>query len=85
MMDKGTIIRTSVLLVALINQFLVIFGKSPLPFSDQEVEQIASVIFTFITALWTWYKNNYVTKKGRAQKEVLERENLLGEKRESAK
>lgn len=36
-MDKGTIARTAVLLVALANQFLTIFGWNPLPWSENEV------------------------------------------------
>ncbi|PAE07492.1 phage holin [Terribacillus saccharophilus] len=75
-MDNGTIIRTIVLAVALINQFLIIFDKSPLPFNNIELEQILSSLFTFAASLIAWYKNNYVTKKGKLQKEVLQQSNL---------
>ncbi|MGG1593983.1 phage holin [Terribacillus saccharophilus] len=75
-MDNGTIIRTVVLAVALINQFLVIFDKSPLPINNIELEQLLSSLFTFAASLIAWYKNNYITKKGRLQKEVLQQSNL---------
>lgn len=61
-MDKGTIIRTTVLVVALINQVIVMFGLSPLPFNDAEVEAGVSALFTTVAALWAWWKDNDVTK-----------------------
>lgn len=75
-MDKGTIIRTIVLAIALLNQFLVIFNKSPLPISNEELEQILSSVFTLVVSLIAWYKNNYVTSKGKQQREVLQEVNL---------
>jgi SPP1 family holin len=75
-MDKGTLIRTIVLFVALINGFLAMYGKSPLPFSNEQVEMFLSDAFITVAALVSWWKNNYVSKKGLAQKEVLERRGL---------
>ena len=34
---KETIIRTIILLIALVNQVLTSFGKNPLPFSDDQI------------------------------------------------
>ncbi|GGA87477.1 phage holin [Ornithinibacillus halotolerans] len=76
-MDKGTVIRTSILFVALINQLLVIFGKSPLPIDSEIIEQVVSAIFTTITALITWFKNNYITKRGKDQREALREKGLI--------
>ncbi|WP_112180683.1 MULTISPECIES: phage holin [Paraliobacillus] len=75
-MDKGTIIRTLTLLVALTNQVLVLFGKSPLPISDVVLEQFLSTSFTIISSLVAWFGNNYVTKKGKEQKECLKQHGL---------
>jgi SPP1 family holin len=75
-MDKGSIIRTIVLFVALANQFLVMNGMSPLPIADEQIEMVGSTLFTIVASLITWYKNNYITKKGQAQKIVLKRNNL---------
>ncbi|MGG7222634.1 phage holin [Bacillus sp. ATD] len=75
-MDKGTFVRTSVLIIALINQLLTIYNKSPLPLDNEQSEQFVSMIFTTIAAVIAWYKNNYVTKKGHSQKQLLEEKNL---------
>lgn len=75
-MDKGTLIRTIVLLIALVNQLLVSFGLTPIP-GDQGVwYEVASTIFTAATATWAWFKNNYITAKGKKQKEVLKQKGL---------
>lgn len=72
MFDKGTVIRTVLLLVALINQTMLMLGKSPLDIQEEQVNQLAdalysagSVIFTIGTTLAAWFKNNYVTEKGK--------------------
>ncbi|MDC3412510.1 phage holin [Terrihalobacillus insolitus] len=75
-MDKGTIIRTVVLVVALVNQLLVANGVSTLPFSSDEIESFLTGAFTVVATLVAWFKNNYVTSKGKAQKEIIEKEGL---------
>lgn len=75
-MDKMSIVRTVVLLLALTNQALAFAGKSPLPISDVGVEAFINGAFTVAASLWTWWKNNYVGKKGKAQKAVLEKHDL---------
>jgi SPP1 family holin len=60
--SKSTIVRTIVLIVMLINQLLAAFGKSPLPFSDEQVESFVSTMLTVASALWAWWKNNSFTK-----------------------
>ncbi|WP_339215550.1 phage holin [Ornithinibacillus sp. FSL M8-0202] len=79
-MDKGTVIRTVLLFVALINQLLVIFGKSPLPLDSETLELLISSLFTTVTALNTWFKNNYITKKGLQQRDVLREKGLINAK-----
>ncbi|KAA0837378.1 MULTISPECIES: phage holin [Bacillus] len=82
-LDKGTVIRTVLLFIALVNQTLIMFGKSALPISEDQVNTLAdslylagSTIFTIVTTLVAWYKNNYVTGKGKQQKEVLKQKGL---------
>lgn len=58
---KETLIRTLVLVVALINQVLTVFGKNPLPFGDETVYKTLSLIFTAGASLWAWWKNNSFT------------------------
>ncbi|WP_458419806.1 phage holin [Bacillus pumilus] len=81
--DKGTVIRTVLLFMALINQTLIIFGKPVLPIEEDQITSLAdtlylagSMIFTIVTTLVAWFKNNYVTDKGKLQKEVLKQKGL---------
>ncbi|MCC9087222.1 phage holin [Bacillus pumilus] len=81
--DKGTVVRTVLLFIALINQGLIMFGKPVLPISEDQVNTLTetlylafSMVFTLVTTLVAWYKNNYVTDKGKKQKEVLKQKGL---------
>ncbi len=56
--SKETIIRTVVLVIALINQVLTVLGKNPLPFSDEAVYEGVTAVFTVGASIWTWWKNN---------------------------
>ena len=71
-MDKATVIRTIILLVALTNQFLVSLGLSPFPFSAEQIEVGLSWSFTVLATLWTWWKNNNVTKEAQKAQEYLD-------------
>lgn len=62
-MTKGTIVRTVVLFVALVNQVLVMSGMSPLPFEDAEVEMFVSTAFTAVASLVAWWRNNSFTEQ----------------------
>jgi len=69
--------------MALINQGLIMFGKPVLPISEDQVTSLAetlylafSMVFTLVTTLVAWFKNNYVTDKGKKQKEVLQQKGL---------
>lgn len=59
----GTWVRTIALLVVFVNQLLAIYGKSPIPFNEEQVELVVSTILTGVVSLWTWWKNNSFTKK----------------------
>ncbi|MEK4568784.1 phage holin [Bacillus sp. FSL K6-3458] len=81
--DKGTVIRTVLLFMALINQTLILFGKPVLPIEEDQITSLSetlylafSMIFTLVTTLVAWFKNNYVTDKGKLQKEVLKQKGL---------
>ncbi|MEK4374601.1 phage holin [Bacillus sp. FSL L8-0533] len=81
--DKGTVVRTVLLFIALINQALIMFGKPVLPISEDQVNTLTetlylafSMVFTLVTTLVAWFKNNYVTSKGHLQKETLKQKGL---------
>ncbi len=58
---KETVIRTVVLAIALINQVLTVFGKNPLPFSNEALYEAFSLAATAGASLWAWWKNNSFT------------------------
>lgn len=57
-----TIIRTVCLVLALVNQGLMIAGHSILPVTDEQVAELLTLGFTIVTSLWAWWKNNSFTK-----------------------
>ena len=60
--STDTIIRTIVLVLALINQVLTALGKNPLPFSDDVVYEAVTLAVTIGASAWSWWKNNSFTK-----------------------
>ena len=60
--SADTIARTVVLIIALINQTLAIFGKERLPFVESDIYQIVSFGITIVVAWRAWWKNNSFTK-----------------------
>ena len=61
--DKSTWIRTFVLLAALINQALVIFGVTEKKIDEESFTCIASYALTAISSIWSWWKNNSFTER----------------------
>ena len=73
--SKETIIRTIILVIALLNQILTAAGKNPLPFSDEEIYTGLTAVFTVAAAVWAWWKNNSFTENAIAADEYLEKKN----------
>lgn len=69
--QTGTIVRTALLALALLNQILVYTGHSVLPITDATLELIITNGFTLVASLITWWKNNSFTKKAIAADQVL--------------
>lgn len=63
--SKGAWFRIVFLAFALVNQLLVVYGKSPLPFTEAELEQLFSLIWTAVAAIIAWWKDNDWTEKAR--------------------
>lgn len=76
-LDKMMIIRTVVLFVVLLNQSLVLAGFSPLPFTDKQIENGLTIVFTIVASLWAWWKDNDITRKARERKQFLKDNNKL--------
>lgn len=69
--SKETTIRTVLLIIALVNNALALFGKSPIPISDDTVVDIVSFLFTAGTAIATWWYNNSFTLPAQLADECL--------------
>jgi len=69
--ESGTIIRTALLIIALINQMLVATGHSVLPIDDELATNIITYVFTAVTSLIAWFKNNSITKEAIEADQVL--------------
>lgn len=60
--SKGTIARTVILILALVNQVLTMCGLNPLPFSEDMIYELITLLCTIGAAAWAWWKNNSFTK-----------------------
>ncbi|OIR59353.1 phage holin [Bacillus sp. FMQ74] len=82
--DKGTIVRTLLLAIALLNQIMMMLGKTAFIINEEDINDLYDCLYTIFTIVFTtstttvaWFKNNYVTAKGQKQKQVLKKENLF--------
>lgn len=72
-MDKWTVVRTVSLIITWLNVWLDHLGLVSIPVVSEETIALG---LTTIVSVWAWFKNNYITLKGRQQKEILERRGL---------
>lgn len=66
--SAGTITRTVLLFLSLVNLVLGAFGMSPLPIDSEQLNTLISSVFTIIMAIITWWKDNDITEKARERK-----------------
>lgn len=71
--SKGTAIRTAVLILAIANNGLALFGKSPLPIDDEVLTNVINFIFMTGAAFVAWWKNNSFTKEAIKADELLKK------------
>ncbi|WP_241733372.1 phage holin [Bifidobacterium dentium] len=69
--DSGTISRFLVLLLALVNQALTMFGHPVLNIDDTTITQLVSLAWTAGSAIWCYWKDNDVTRHARVKKARL--------------
>ena len=60
--SSGTIARTIVLVLALVNQVLSMLGYKIIPIEDEQVNDFITMLFTIGSALAAWWKNNSFTE-----------------------
>lgn len=68
---SSTIVRTVVLVVALINQALTMAGKSLLPITDEQIAELLTLVLTIGSSLWAWWKNNSFTQAAITADEMM--------------
>ena len=59
--STGTIIRTLCLILALTNLVLESCGKKILPISDEQISEVVTLVFTIVTSVVGFWKNNSFT------------------------
>lgn len=72
--SSGTIARTAVLILALVNQLLAVFGYRVIPIDDDQINDLVTIAFTIGSALAAWWKNNSFTEaaiEGDKYKEII--------------
>lgn len=71
-LKKETVIRTVLLVLALVNQVLCALDLSPIPYSESALYDWLSLGFTAAMAIWSWWKNNSFTRAAREADAYLE-------------
>ena len=56
--SAGTIARTIILVMALLNQALSAAGKPVLPIEDRQIEALVTTLWTVAAAVIAWWKNH---------------------------
>lgn len=61
-----------ILLVALINAVLQMFGVNTLPIKNVEVSNIISTVFLIVTTLWNTWKNRNITTMAQEAQQIAD-------------
>lgn len=83
--SAGTIARTICLMIALVNQVLILFGKGTIPFVEDDIYQFVSMVFMAAATIAAWWKNNSFTKEAINADLMLKEERLMKGKNDSNK
>lgn len=68
---SGTIARTIVLALALINQLLTVSGHSVIPIEDEQINTLVSTLWTVAAAVVAWWKNQSFTPQAQEADKVM--------------
>ena len=61
-----------VLLVALINAVLQMFGYNTLPIADDNISNIVSIVFLIVTTLYNTYKNRNISTASQVAQNITD-------------
>lgn len=68
-----TIVRTIMMVITLINQILVMTGKNPLPFAEEDIYTVISTVASILVMIWVWWKNNSFTSAAIKADEIMKK------------
>jgi SPP1 family holin len=68
-MDKSSAARMVALVLVVINAVLNLFGYETIPV---EFGEHVTALLLIVISVWTAWKNNYLSKRGQAQKKALQ-------------
>lgn len=70
----GTVARTIILALALVNQVLSALGRPLLPIEDAQIEALVTTGWTVVAAMVAWWKNNSFTAAAKAADQTMREE-----------
>ena len=68
--NAETVTGVLILLVALVNAVLQMFGINTLPIENGEISEIVSTVFLIITVLWNTYKNRNISTASQTAQQI---------------
>lgn len=71
--SKGTIIRTILMIIVVINIILKQFGFEVINISETQIEEYVELIFEIGTIIVCWWKNNSFTAEAIQADELLKK------------
>ena len=66
------IVRFAVMFILMVNQILISYGWSPLPFEEEQIYEFVNATAMVIVGIWAWWKNNNITKNAQKAQEYKE-------------
>ena len=70
--NAETVTGVLILLVALVNAVLQMFGINALPIENEEVTNIVSTVFLIVTAAWNTYKNRNISTASQTAQQITD-------------
>ena len=70
--NAETVTGVLILLVALVNAVLQMFGINTLSIENGEVSEIVSTVFLIITVLWNTYKNRNISTASQTAQQITD-------------
>ena len=70
--NAETVTGVLILLVALINAVLQMFGINTLPIENEEITSIVSTVFLIVTVIWNTWKNRNISTASQTAQQITD-------------